>query len=89
MKNGEFESRKEQLEKGSLPVLIKSLKQDGCEITRRQRGMIKDELVMALILGVVEERSRILKLFRAGELTESSITKYSVYEVLGYGTDCN
>lgn len=84
MKDGQFESRKEQLEKESLPLLVKALKNDGCAVTRRQRGMIREELESALAIGAIEERSRILKLLSTGKLTEAAIIERSVYDVLGY-----
>jgi len=82
MKNGYYESRKEQIEKGFLRHIVKALKADGITLTRHARKVIAEELRSAAMVGAVEERERTLQMVD-GQLYEKICAK-PVLKVLGY-----
>jgi len=82
MKDGYYESRKEQIEKGFLRHIVKELKADGITLTRRARRIILEELRAMAMVAAAEERERTLKMVD-GELYKKICAK-TVLEVLGY-----
>lgn len=88
MKNGTYETRKEQIEKDLLRQLMRDLKAIGWatdDIGGRGRKAIAKALKVAAMVGACEERERVLRL--ADPETRWEITRRSVPDVLGYGDE--
>lgn len=79
MTNGQYDSRKEQIEKGFMRELPSGL-------DRKLRKHIRDRLRDAAMVGACEERDRTLKLLRdrISPHLLNSITADPVMKVLGY-----
>lgn len=79
-----FRTRKEQIEKGFLPQLMRALKAAGCPLNAKGQALVKKELRGAAMVGAVEERARALWLLRHDESKARVIRSVSVLSVLGY-----
>ena|ERR1700733_4333781 len=94
MKNGTYETRKEQIEREFLRRLIRLLKVEGVVINARARLHIKDALMSAAFVAACEERDRTLRLLADrghsgdGEMS-GQITSKAVLDVLGYPRNPN
>ncbi len=86
MTNGQYDSRKEQIERGFARELKRVLKQEGIGyFNRKQNAAIRDALRSAAMVGACGERSRCLELLRRHPGTaETLITVVPVLKVLGY-----
>lgn len=86
MKNGSYETRKEQIEKGFMRTLSRDLRAAGIPLTRKAKELIKEELRGAAMVGACEERDRSLKLLRdrVSPHLLNAITADPVLRVLGY-----
>lgn len=82
--NEEFRTRKEQIEKGFLPQLMRDLKAAGCPLNAKGRALVKKELRDAAMVGACEERYRTLRFLQHDQTTARVITNTSVLSVLGY-----
>lgn len=85
----QFANRKEQIEKGFLPRILRALRAEGFDVSRKRklRAVIKDELKGAAMVGAAEERGRNLCIIRPIDETrnvEQEIISRSVLDVLGY-----
>ncbi len=84
MKNGSYESRKEQIESGFMRELSRDLKLMGFALSRQAKMRIKEELKSAAMVGAVEERSRSLDLVGRQSALAHAIASVPVMKVLGY-----
>ena len=76
-----FRSRKAQIESDFLPRIIESI---GCNVSRKTRRIIKEELKAAAMVGAAEERWRTLKMIDQTSQLAHDIVKQPVLSVLGY-----
>jgi hypothetical protein len=83
-----FKNRKEQIERSVLPQLVRDLRKvDVGAVLPAQRPALKAALRRAAWLGAAAERARtlaILRSFQTLQFVESTVTKASIDEVIGY-----
>jgi len=84
MKNGYYESRKEQIEREVARELVKALKGEGVAITSRARTHIKKALRDAAMIGAFAERDRVLTLPEADARLKEKVIEEAVLAVIGY-----
>lgn len=87
MKDGYFESRKEQFEKELLPNLVKRLEREGRAFTDQDWRRIASALKDAAMVGAAEERNRWLQVPDVDRATKDRMCETGVFTVLGYGKD--
>jgi hypothetical protein len=86
----QFATRKEQIEKDFLRVLLRDLEKAGCLVNARGRALISQELKSAAIVSACEERSRTLDILAAAtnpvaaQEVLNAIIKQGIPEILGY-----
>ncbi len=86
MKNGSYESRKEQIHKEFARDLRRVLKEEGVGyLNRAQNQAINDALMYAAMVGASEARSHALTAIRVNPRTaETLITRTPILTLLGY-----
>ena len=79
-----YDSRKEQIEKVFLPMLIRALQNEGVVVQGRGRNLLREALRDAAMVGAYEERGRTLGLTELPDRVYGQIISASVLRVLGY-----
>src|SRR3990167_1858399 len=83
-------NRKKQIEEQLLRRLVRQLKVNNVNVTASVRGLLKDELKIAAMIGATEERNRTIEFLLANPASATPKDTYrfiihrAVLDVLGY-----